>query len=49
MWADMLIFKSPEFNPSNNYVAMAKDEEMANYMLSLLNKDIILHVSIYNA
>ena len=42
MWADMLIFKSSGFNPSNNYVALAKDEEMAKYMLSTLSKDIIL-------
>lgn len=42
MWADMLIYKSPEFNSANNYVALAPDEKTSTRMLASLSKDIIL-------
>ena len=42
MWGDMLIHKSPEFNPENNYFTSCPDAEAQNYMISKIDKNIII-------
>lgn len=42
MWADMLLSHREEYNKNNNYVACAPNEKCEKYMMSILDKDIIM-------
>lgn len=42
MWGDMLVYKSPEFNSENKYFTSCPDADSQNYMISNIDKSIII-------
>lgn len=42
MWGDMLVYKAPEFNPKNGYVAFAPNKETEEFMLSNISKKVVI-------
>lgn len=42
IWGDMFVYKDPSFNPKNIYTANCPNEKIQQYILSRLNKDIII-------
>lgn len=42
IWADMLLYNSPDYNKNNKYTAFAPNKKCADFMTEHLNKKIIL-------
>lgn len=42
LWADMFLHRGAEYDPQNLYTAACPSKEKAEYMLSLLSKDVIM-------